>query len=177
MHFDLASGIPAVEADPSQMQQVFMNLALNAAEAIGDDAGVVSVATGEQDVTTGQVRNELEGWPIEPGPHVFLEVRDTGCGMDAEARSRIYDPFFSTKFQGRGLGLAAVAGIVRSHKGAIRLVTAPGGGCVLPSDQGSQLSPAELRVQVMVQRAHRPRLLGARPWPGGPSPAGSARGN
>ena len=128
LHFDLASGIPAVEADPSQMQQVFMNLALNAAEAIGDGAGVVSVTTGEQDVTTGQVRNELEGWPIEPGPHVFLEVRDTGCGMDAEARSRIYDPFFTTKFQGRGLGLAAVAGIVRSHKGAIRLVTAPGGG-------------------------------------------------
>jgi PAS domain S-box-containing protein len=128
LHFELASAIPAVEADPSQMQQVFMNLALNAAEAIGDEPGVVSVATGEQDVTASCVRDELQGWPIEPGPHVFLEVRDTGCGMDAEARNRIYDPFFTTKFQGRGLGLAAVAGIVRSHKGAIRLVTASGAG-------------------------------------------------
>ncbi|HXN47553.1 MAG TPA: PAS domain-containing protein [Bryobacteraceae bacterium] len=127
-HFDLSSAIPAVEADPSQMQQVFMNLALNAAEAIGDQAGVVSVATGEQEVFAAEARDELQDWPIEPGRHVFLEVRDTGCGMSAEALTRIYDPFFTTKFQGRGLGLAAVAGIVRSHKGAIRLVTAAGGG-------------------------------------------------
>ncbi len=127
-HFDLSSAIPAVEADPSQMQQVFMNLALNAAEAIGDEAGVVSVATGEQEVSAAELGDELQGWPIQPGHHVFLEVRDTGCGMSAEAMSRIYDPFFTTKFQGRGLGLAAVAGIVRSHKGAIRLVTASGSG-------------------------------------------------
>jgi signal transduction histidine kinase/CheY-like chemotaxis protein len=127
-HFDLASAIPAVEADPSQMQQVFMNLALNAAEAIGDEAGVVSVETGEQEVFATEVRDELQGWPIEPGLHVFLQVRDTGCGMNAEAINRIYDPFFTTKFQGRGLGLAAVAGIVRSQKGAIRLVTTAGSG-------------------------------------------------
>jgi PAS domain S-box-containing protein len=128
LHFKLASDLAAVEADPSQMQQVFMNLTLNAAEAIGDDAGVVSVATGEQEVTAEQVADELAGWPVEPGRHVFLEVRDTGCGMDDEVRTRLYDPFFTTKFQGRGLGLAAVAGILRSQKGAIRLVTAPGGG-------------------------------------------------
>ncbi len=128
LHFELASEMPAVEADPSQMQQVFMNLALNAAEAIGDQAGVVSVATGEQNVTAAQIREELGGWPIAAGRHVFLEVRDTGCGMDAEQGGRIYDPFFTTKFQGRGLGLAAVAGIVRSHKGAIQLTTAPGAG-------------------------------------------------
>jgi PAS domain S-box-containing protein len=127
-HFDLASAIPAVEADPSQMQQVFMNLALNAAEAIGDEAGVVTVETGEQEVTASEVKGELHNWPIEPGRHTFLEVRDSGCGMSAEAVARIYDPFFTTKFQGRGLGLAAVAGIVRSHKGAIRLVTSAGIG-------------------------------------------------
>ena len=127
-HFDLSSAIPAVEADPSQMQQVFMNLALNAAEAIGDEVGVVSVATGEQELFAAELGGELEGWPIQPGLHVFLEVRDTGCGMNADAMTRIYDPFFTTKFQGRGLGLAAVAGIVRSHKGAIRLSTAPGTG-------------------------------------------------
>ena len=127
-HFDLASSIPAVEADPSQIQQVFMNLALNAAEAIGNEAGVVSVATGEQEVLAAEVKDQLQGWPIQAGRHVFLEVRDTGCGMSSEAMSRIYDPFFTTKFQGRGLGLAAVAGIVRSHKGAIRLETSAGTG-------------------------------------------------
>jgi CheY-like chemotaxis protein len=128
LHFDLASGISTVEADPSQMQQVFMNLALNAAEAIGDEAGAIFVTTGEQHVAPGAIRDALEGWPIDSGLHAFLDVRDTGCGMDAEARTKIYDPFFTTKFQGRGLGLAAVAGIVRSHKGAIQLTTAPGAG-------------------------------------------------
>jgi PAS domain S-box-containing protein len=150
LHFELASEIPAVEADPSQMQQVFMNLALNAAEAIGDEPGVVSVATGEEVVTASHARDELEGWPIEPGPHVFLEVRDTGCGMDAEGRTRIYDPFFTTKFQGRGLGLAAVAGIVRSHKGAIRLVTARGAGSAF-----RVLFPAARATAAASPRQHR----------------------
>ncbi len=128
LHYALASGIPTVEADPSQIQQVFMNLVLNAAEAIGAEPGAVFIATGEENVTAGCVRDELEVWPIEAGPHVFLEVRDTGCGMDAGTKARLYDPFFTTKFQGRGLGLAAVAGIVRSLKGAIKLTTAPGAG-------------------------------------------------
>ena len=127
-HYHLASGIPAVEADPSQMQQVFMNLALNAAEAIGKSPGVISVETGEQEVTAAEIADQLGDWPIEPGRHVFMEVRDTGCGMGAAAKARIYDPFFTTKFTGRGLGLAAVAGIVRSHKGAIQLRTAPDTG-------------------------------------------------
>ena len=81
----------------------------------------MTVVTGEQEVFATEIRDELQGWPIEPGRHVFLEVRDTGCGMSAEAMSRIYDPFLTTKFQGRGLGFAAVAGIVRSHKGALAL--------------------------------------------------------
>jgi PAS domain S-box-containing protein len=127
-HFALVSGMPAVEADPGQMQQVFMNLALNAAESIGSNSGVISVTTGEQTVTSAEIRSELSGWPIEPGRHVFLEVRDTGCGIDAAAKARIFDPFFTTKFQGRGLGLAAVAGIVRSHNGAVKLTTEPGTG-------------------------------------------------
>ena len=109
------------------MQQVFMNLALNAAEAIGDGSGVILVSTGEASVDAGHI-GALSGWTIEPGPHVFLEVRDTGCGMDAATKAKIFDPFFTTKFQGRGLGLAAVAGIVRAHKGAIELTTAPGAG-------------------------------------------------
>ena len=126
--FQLESGISAVGTDPSQMQQVFMNLALNAAEAIGGDAGVISVSTGEVSVDAGYIGGGLHGWAIEPGRYVFLEVRDTGCGMDPDTKAKIFDPFFTTKFQGRGLGLAAVAGIVRAHKGAIELTTAPGAG-------------------------------------------------
>ncbi len=128
LQYELERDLVAVEADPSQMQQIFMNLALNAAEAIGDEAGTISFATGAQQITADCIQEELEGWPIAPGHHVYLEVRDTGCGIDADAHSRIYDPFYTTKFQGRGLGLAAVAGIVRSLKGAIRLSTAPGAG-------------------------------------------------
>jgi hypothetical protein len=110
------------------MRQVFMNLALNAAEAIGDGLGVISVATGDMNVDAAYIGEALEGWTLEPGPCVFLEVRDTGCGMEADTKARIFDPFFTTKFLGRGLGLAAVAGIVRAHKGAIEVTTAPGAG-------------------------------------------------
>jgi PAS domain S-box-containing protein len=122
------SGMPAIESDPSQMQQVFMNLALNAGEAIGDNPGAISISTGGMMVDAAYVADNLEGWEIEPGEYAFLEVRDTGCGMDAATKAKIFDPFFTTKFTGRGLGLAAVAGIVRAHRGAIKLTTAPGAG-------------------------------------------------
>jgi PAS domain S-box-containing protein len=128
IELDLDSGAPAVESDPSQMQQVFMNLALNAAEAIGDAAGVIAVTVGETNVDSRAVEGGFQGWPIEPGRHAFLEVRDSGCGMDPSTQQKVFDPFFTTKFQGRGLGLAAVAGIVRAHKGAVKLTSAPGAG-------------------------------------------------
>ncbi len=144
--FHLAPGIAAVETDPSQMQQVFMNLALNAAEAIGEEPGVISISTGETLVTGGYQGGAPGGWDIEPGRYVFLEVRDTGCGMDTATQAKIFDPFFTTKFQGRGLGLAAVAGIVRAHKGAIELTTAPGAGStfrvLLPATSARPQAPA-----------------------------------
>ncbi len=127
VRLELDPETPAVESDPSQMQQVCMNLVLNAAEAIGDAAGEIVITTGEVKVEEAAA-DEVGGWPISPGRCAFLEVRDTGCGMDDDTRSRIFDPFFTTKFQGRGLGLAAVAGIVRAQKGAIRLATASGVG-------------------------------------------------
>ena len=108
-------GLPAVESDPSQIQQVLMNLAINAAEAIGNGSGVITIATGEA---------SLDG-----GRGVFLEVRDTGSGMDAATQARIFDPFFTTKFPGaRSRGWRRVAGIVRGHKGLIEVTTAPGAG-------------------------------------------------
>ena len=128
LHLNLAEDLPLVQADRSQFQQVFMNLAINAAEAIGDKTGLIAVRTGSQQVDKRYIHDELQGAEIEPGAYVYLEVRDTGCGMDAPTKSKIFDPFFTTKFTGRGLGLAAVAGIVRGHKGAISVSSAPGKG-------------------------------------------------
>jgi PAS domain S-box-containing protein len=124
----LAEEIPAIEADPAQLRQVAMNLVINAAEAIGDTEGVIGVSTGvaqcgEDDLRGGQ----LVASPA-PGSYVYLEVTDTGCGMDAETRARIFDPFFTTKFAGRGLGLAAVLGIVRSHRGTLKVESERGRG-------------------------------------------------
>ncbi len=140
LHLDLDSDLPPIAADRGQMQQVFMNLVLNAAEAIDGDAGMISVKTSVQDVDEPYLRRNLET-ELSPGRYVFLEVRDTGCGMDDATRARIFDPFFSTKFQGRGLGLAAVAGIVRGHKGAISVSSVPGhGACftvLFPAAEGA----------------------------------------
>jgi PAS domain S-box-containing protein len=122
LRLELERGLPPLEADRGQMQQVFMNLVLNAAEAIGVNAGLITVTSGLCEVD-GQA---LGGLP--PGKYIRLEVRDTGCGMDDQTKAKIFDPFFSTKFVGRGLGLAAVSGIVRGHEGAITVTSAPGQG-------------------------------------------------
>jgi CheY-like chemotaxis protein len=103
----LGIDLPYVEADPNQVQQILLNLVSNSVEAIGDAHGAITIRTAYE------------------GGKVFLEVRDTGCGMDAATRARVFDPFFTTKFTGRGLGLSAVAGIVRSHKGSIDVESAP----------------------------------------------------
>ncbi len=124
----LEADLPAVEADRGQLQQVYMNLVINAAEAIGSAAGMIDVRTGMCDVDEEYQRRHPWAGGLRPGRYVWLEVRDTGCGMDDATRAKAFDPFFSTKFLGRGLGLAAVAGIVRGHKGAIGLESRPGEG-------------------------------------------------
>jgi two-component system, cell cycle sensor histidine kinase and response regulator CckA len=111
VRFELAKNLPRIEADANQVQQLILNLVTNSAEAIGEESGVITIRTA-----------------AGPSNTVVLEVCDTGCGMDGETRSRIFDPFFTTKFTGRGLGLAAVAGIVRGHKADIEVITAPGQG-------------------------------------------------
>jgi PAS domain S-box-containing protein len=127
VHLDLSRAVPPVEADRSQLQQVFMNLLINAAEAIGSGPGVVSVSTGARRVEAGHAGRPA-GAELEPGEYACLKVTDTGCGMDEATRAKIFDPFFTTKFTGRGLGLAAVAGIIRGHKGGIHVASAPGKG-------------------------------------------------
>ena len=128
VHLQLQEGLPAVETDVGQMQQVVMNLVINAAEAVGEKNGVVAVRTRVEEIEAGQVRRGVDGtWPA-PGTYVVFEVQDTGCGMDAATVSRIFDPFFTTKFTGRGLGLAAVAGVVRSHRGSMEVESETGRG-------------------------------------------------
>jgi PAS domain S-box-containing protein len=124
----LASGLPAVLADATQMRQVVMNLVINASEAIGDRTGSVTITT--RVVPVGEDRTfpaDTEG-ELPPGDYVVLEVSDDGPGITEEVRRKIFDPFFTTKFTGRGLGLAAVQGIVRGHKGAIQVTSEEGRG-------------------------------------------------
>jgi PAS domain S-box-containing protein len=128
LHLNLDDYLPPIEADRGQVQQVFMNLALNAAESIGSHDGLISVHTGVEDVDDRYLRLHPGVAAPPPGKYVCLEVRDTGCGMDDATMARIFDPFFSTKFTGRGLGLAAVAGILRGHGGGIAVTSAPGKG-------------------------------------------------
>jgi len=105
-----------------------MNLILNAAEAIGDRSGVVSIATGKIYADEQYLQGAYLTEELPAGQYVFIEVSDTGCGMDAQTMARIFDPFFTTKFTGRGLGLAAVLGIVRSHRGTINVYSEVGRG-------------------------------------------------
>ncbi len=117
----LEPNLPPIEGDPSQLNQVLMNLVINASEAIGDRSGVITLRTGAQMCTREYLRETYLDENLKEGLYVCLEVSDNGCGMDAETRQRLFDPFFTTKFTGRGLGLAAVLGIVRAHRGAIKV--------------------------------------------------------
>ncbi|HET8931992.1 MAG TPA: ATP-binding protein [Polyangiales bacterium] len=128
LRLELAPDLPAIEADVAQIQQVVMNLVINAAEAIGDQQGTVLVTTGRQVVDLEYVQSLFAAEGLSPGDYVFIEVHDTGHGMDEATKDKIFDPFFTTKFTGRGLGLAAVLGIVRSHRGAIKVYSSPGRG-------------------------------------------------
>ncbi len=125
---DLAAGLPPVAADPAGLQQVLLNLVTNAAEAIGGAGGTIGLRTRLVEVAAGELPGpELEE-PLPGGRYVSLAVSDDGCGIAGHDLERLFEPFYTTKFTGRGLGLAAVAGIVRSHGGSIRVDSQPGCG-------------------------------------------------
>jgi PAS domain S-box-containing protein len=129
LRLDLGAGLPCVEADAGQMQQLIMNLVINAAEATTEQqGGTVLVRTGLQRIDEARVNMQFTGQELTPGSYVMLEVHDSGIGMDEATQARIFEPFFTTKFVGRGLGLSAVSGIVRSHKGALNVTSSPGAG-------------------------------------------------
>ena len=128
IHFSLAGELPRIEADTGQLRQVVVNLVTNASDSLGEDAGKITVSTGTMWAEGGELPSVQPGRTMPAGLYVFLEVNDTGCGMDAATINRIFDPFFTTKFTGRGLGLAAVLGIVRGHRGSVQVKSRPGEG-------------------------------------------------
>jgi CheY-like chemotaxis protein len=129
LKLDLAPNLPPIDADPAQVQQVVMNLVINGAEAIGENTtGKVEIRTSLVEINAGEAPEFFGPGQSAAGAYVQLEVRDTGSGMDEATKARIFDPFFTTKFIGRGLGLAAVQGIVKGHGGAIRVYSTPGHG-------------------------------------------------
>ncbi len=129
LRLELAEGLPKIEADAAQIQQVVMNLVINGAEAIPEGkTGAVLITTGVQDVDDAYIQTTVPGTDIKQGRYVSLEVHDTGIGITPDIISRIFDPFFTTKFAGRGLGLAAVRGIVQGHSGAMKVYSTPGQG-------------------------------------------------
>ncbi|GFO59761.1 hypothetical protein GMST_20860 [Geomonas silvestris] len=131
LRLNLTRPLPAVEVDATQIRQIVMNLVINASEALGDENGVIAISTGCQECDANYLQNVWLSENTKPGRYVYLEVADTGCGMSRETLSKLFDPFFTTKFSGRGLGMAAVLGIVKGHKGAIRVYSEAGKGSTL----------------------------------------------
>lgn len=128
LDIQLATALPLIEADAGQVQQVTMNLITNAADAIGDRVGRITALTGVQTCDAATLRRSRVEVVPAAGDFVFLEVRDDGCGMESETLERLFEPFFTTRATGRGLGMSAILGIVRSHHGAIFVDSAPGQG-------------------------------------------------
>ena len=156
LRYEFDPELPAVEVDPTQIRQVVMNLVMNAAEAIGARPGSIAVSTAVVHADREMLREYIQGDRLPEGDYVRLEVTDTGDGIAPEMLSRIFDPFFTTKFTGRGLGLAAVLGIVRGHHGAMQVTSAPGQGSTFHLLLPAQGGPA----------AAAPQPAASKPWRG-----------
>jgi len=128
LRFDFARPMPEVEADATQLRQIVMNLITNASDALNGENGAITLRTGVMRAGGEYLRSPFLDYQLEEGSYAFVEVQDSGIGMTPETMQRIFDPFFSTKFTGRGLGLAATLGIVRGHRGTIRVTSIPGEG-------------------------------------------------
>ena len=158
LRFNLASSLPAVTADATQIRQIIMNLVMNASEAIGERSGVIALSSGVIRVDHDYLATLLHPGDLVPGDYVFLEVSDNGTGMDAATLQKIFDPFFTTKFTGRGLGLAAVLGIVRGHRGALKVYSEVGHGSTfklfLPCAAGASVAVADAPPVDTAWRGH-----------------------
>jgi two-component system cell cycle sensor histidine kinase/response regulator CckA len=145
--YDFPEQLPFIEGDATQIRQAIMNLILNASEAIGDKRGLITIRTGVVEADHAYLADTHHEDHLPEGSYVFVQITDTGCGMDETTKSKIFDPFFTTKSTGRGLGLAATLGIVRGHRGAIDVHSEPGRRtavtvlfpvCEAPDEQGEE---------------------------------------
>ena len=127
----LDHNLPAIMADTGQLQQVVMNLITNASEAIGEQDGKIRLSTGAREFDQTTLNSSRLEEKLTPGRYVWLKVCDSGCGMDEGTQQKLFDPFFTTKFTGRGLGMSAVLGIIRAHKGAFLVDSKPGVGTTI----------------------------------------------
>lgn len=155
LRLDLHRPLPSVIADATQIRQVLMNLVTNASEAIGDKSGIIAITTGCYQYSNDSLRDVWSNENLPEGLYVSLEVTDTGCGMDSETIGKIFDPFFTTKFTGRGLGMAALLGIVRGHKGFVKVYSEPGKGStfkiLLPAEN---IPLSEISMEEHVEEWH-----------------------
>ena len=146
LRLDLSQNLPTVDIDPAQLQQILLNIVVNAVDAIGTSGGAITVTTETAHLARGQLDTYLLGPDRAPGDYVKVQVMDTGAGMDEAVVHQIFDPFYSTKAAGHGLGLAAVLGILRAAGGAIRVHSQPAHGTtftvLLPA---GQLTPAPVK--------------------------------
>ena len=154
----LAEGLPAVRVDRAQMHQVLMNLAINASEALGEAPGHIEIRTGVQEYPASALGEHAMTEDLPGGRYVFLEVVDSGEGMDGFTRDRIFEPFFSTKFAGRGLGLASVLGIVRIQRGGVQVESLLGQGTTVRVLLPADTNPA---VASGTARERSPAFMGA----------------
>ena len=142
LRLDTTPGLPPTEGDPTQINQIIMNLVLNAAEAMEPQGGAITLRTGLATLTREDLEDRYQRQAMEPGAHLVLEVADTGPGIPPELQEVIFEPFFTTKFTGRGLGLSAVQGILRSHQGGLRVFSEAGKGTtfsiLLPAAAGAR---------------------------------------
>ncbi|MBW2703833.1 MAG: response regulator [Deltaproteobacteria bacterium] len=153
LEYSLADDLPKIQADPSQLRQVFMNLIINASESMNENAGRIIISSAKEGTKAKSKPTTTAWFETEPlkGQGIRIEINDSGCGMDQETIQRIFDPFFTTKFTGRGLGLAAVQGIIRSHDGQLIAASDPGQGSsfvvLLPIPKGLEADPPETDEQ------------------------------
>jgi PAS domain S-box-containing protein len=163
LQYNLPPNLPSIVADATQLRQVVMNLVINAFEAIGNRSGTIRVSTGVLYCDHAYLTDTYLDEDLPEGLYVSLSVSDNGAGMSAATRARIFEPFFTTKFTGRGLGLAALLGIVRSHRGAIKVYSEPGAGTtfslLFPAVASAENLPTSPKASEAELRGHGTVLL------------------
>jgi signal transduction histidine kinase len=154
VRLNLEENLPSVQVDVTQMRQVIMNLITNASDALEDSSGTITICTGVTQVDRNYLASTHMDEDMPTGTYVHLEVSDTGVGMDRASQKRIFDPFYTTKFTGRGLGLAAVLGIIRGHRGAIKVYSEPGKGTAVKVLLPASQKPAQSDKQTLPEDGH-----------------------